>query len=95
MKNLKTIALTLITLSFFSCVQTSDELKVGEVRKINQNDSIELFEYNFSDRYRNVIIARFKNKPALTVNQTIQSGKTTYNQATVIIENDSIIVLRK
>jgi hypothetical protein len=43
----------------------------------------------------NVIIARFKSKPVTTVNQTVQSGKTTYNQATVIIENDSIIVLRK
>lgn len=95
MKNLKTIALALITISLSSCVDTSDELKVGEVRKINQNDSIELFEYNYSNKYHNVIIARFKNKPVTTVNQAIQSGKTTYNQATVIIENDSIIVLRK
>ena len=94
MKNLKTIALTLITISFFSCVDPN-ALRVGEVRKINQNDSIELFEYNYSESRHNVIITRFKNKPVTTVNQAVQSGKTTYNQATVIIENDSIIVLRK
>lgn len=49
-----------------------------------------------SDENRhNVIIARFKNKPVNTINQIVQSGKTTYNQATFIIENDSIIVLKK
>ncbi len=94
MKNLNKIALTLITIGFLSCSRP-DFIQVGEIRKVSQNDSIELFEYNYSEGRYNVLIARFKDKPVTTVNQTIQSGKTTYNQATIIIENDSIIVLRK
>ena len=88
MKNLKTIALTLITIAFFSC---GEPLRQGEIRKVNQNDSIDIFEYCYDEGRHNVIIARFKNKPVNTVNQIVQSGKTTYNQATVIIDRKSVV----
>lgn len=92
MKKLKTTALALITISFFSC---GEPMKEGEVIKLNKNDSIEIFYYCYNEHSYPVILARFKSKPVLTVNQTIPSGKTTYTQATIIIENDSIIVLKK
>lgn len=92
MKNLNKIGLLLITISLFSC---GEPLKEGEIAKVSKNDSIDVFEYCYDENRHNIIIARFKNKNVNTVNQIVQSGKTTYNQATVIIENDSIIVLRK
>ncbi len=87
------LALIAIVGLMFSCV--TPELREGEIQKVNNNDSIELFRYKYSDEESSVIIARFKNKPVITVNQTIRVGKTIYNQANIVIENDSVIVIKK
>jgi hypothetical protein len=46
MKKLKTLALVFITISMFSC---GEPLRQGEIVKVNQNDSIDIFEYCYDE----------------------------------------------
>lgn len=86
----------IIMLVIVGFISSCADLKEGEIKKVGNNDSIEVFEYNYDDSRHNIIIARFKSKPVVTVNRTIKQNKNnSYNLANIIIENDSIIVIKK
>ncbi len=94
MKNskFKIAAILLTSLTLSSCYQPPFQ---ESVKEIMQNDSIELFKYEYSENQYPVFVARFKNKPVLTITQTIPTGKSSYRQGTIMLENDSIVILKK
>ncbi len=60
----------------------------------HEDSGVEVYRYYYDDNCF-VYISKFKDSPINTVTWTERHGKSTTTQGNIILENDSIVIMRK